>query len=497
MGKKITEENASKWLKENAEHIKLLNWSGDASKVKSKFLDLKRNITFEMEFKNLKYSLNQNPEIFFAATPQEISKKRNKTLKDKYGVDHQSQLSWVQDKIRNTSMKIYGVSHPLSSEKTKKNREKTNIERYGVKNCFELEDIKNKIKSTNVKKYNCENPQQNLEIKNKTEKTNIERYGFKRPSQNKLVSKKISNTKTIHRISGLSLKDIANNLNFSYAYILRSKNRGVKDIESMKHNETILEKLVKESLSKEIIISDKLIDNKFKPDFLLPKHNLVIECDGLYWHSDRINKNKKYHKEKKNFYISKGYSALFFREDEIKNKFNIVNSIIQNKLNNSKRIFARKCNLKLISKIDSKNFFEENHLMGYGSGAAYGLYFNEELIAAAQVRWKNRKLKSLEMSRFCSKAGYSVIGGLGKLISHIENVEQPKVFISFIDLRYGTGDSLKNLGFKFCNEDLSFKWTDFQQTFHRMNFPGNSGYEKGLAKIWDCGQARWEKIVTL
>ena len=67
--------------------------------------------------------------------------------------------------------------------------------------------------------------------------------------------------------------------------------------------------------------------------------------------------------------------------------------------------------------------------------------------------------------------------------------------MTFIDKRYGLGGYLKDMGFKHMNESLSFKWTDFNETFHRMNFKGNTGYDHGLFKIWDCGQAKWEKYV--
>ena len=42
---------------------------------------------------------------------------------------------------------------------------------------------------------------------------------------------------------------------------------------------------------------------------------------------------------------------------------------------------------------------------------------------------------------------------------------------------------------------LSFKWTDFETTIHRMAFKKNSGYNKGLCKIWDCGQKKFELII--
>ena len=65
--------------------------------------------------------------------------------------------------------------------------------------------------------------------------------------------------------------------------------------------------------------------------------------------------------------------------------------------------------------------------------------------------------------------------------------------ITFIDLRYGSGNYLANLGFIYQGAYPSFKWTDGKNTFNRMKFPGSSGYAQGCARLWDCGQAKWLK----
>jgi hypothetical protein len=54
-------------------------------------------------------------------------------------------------------------------------------------------------------------------------------------------------------------------------------------------------------------------------------------------------------------------------------------------------------------------------------------------------------------------------------------------------------DYLGDLGFVQKSCHLSFKWTNTRYTYHRMKFPSNTGYEQGMNKIWDCGQAKWVK----
>ena len=76
---------------------------------------------------------------------------------------------------------------------------------------------------------------------------------------------------------------------------------------------------------------------------------------------------------------------------------------------------------------------------------------------------------------------------LFRSIDHIK----PDSITTFIDKRYGSGSYLSGLGFVYKHTYPSFKWTDGFESFHRLKFPGNSGYDQDLFKIWDCGQAKW------
>src|SRR5690606_32739401 len=97
-----------------------------------------------------------------------------------------------------------------------------------------------------------------------------------------------------------------------------------------------------------------------KPDFLIQNNNLIIECDGIYYHKDKIKNNKNWHKERQEKYKKLGYSSLFFREDEILEKTEIVESIIIAKLGLiTNRVYARKCKVKEIDLKTSSTFFEK------------------------------------------------------------------------------------------------------------------------------------------
>ena len=88
-------------------------------------------------------------------------KKRNETVKEKYGTDNVFQNKEIIEKI-----------------KTKK--EKTVLEKYGVNNVFQLEEIKEKIKQTNREKYGTDYAIQNEKLR--------EKYFSKRTSKGNFIS---------------------------------------------------------------------------------------------------------------------------------------------------------------------------------------------------------------------------------------------------------------------------------------------------------------------
>jgi very-short-patch-repair endonuclease len=80
---------------------------------------------------------------------------------------------------------------------------------------------------------------------------------------------------------------------------------------------TSIERKVYEELKNRGLLFEKqkLINGKFLVDVYIPSLNLIIECDGDYWHSlDRVIKRDK----TKNAYLTKcGYNILHLTETEI------------------------------------------------------------------------------------------------------------------------------------------------------------------------------------
>lgn len=346
-----------------------------------------------------------------------------------------------------------------------------------------------KLKENNLLRTGFDNPLKNPKIQEKIKNTIKTKYGVDNISQNKDIITKKQNTyrkknqgKTI--IEWASIKNKSNT-----TLGQQIKKYGLENALKIEKYKSALEEKFKLFFQEYNIqyVSEYKISN-YRADFLI--NNLIIEANGLYWHSDAIIKDKYYHYNKKLTYEKNGFKSLFFYEDEILNKFEIIKSIILNKLNKSNKINARQCVCNLIPKKEGLEFILKSHLMGIGKGKIYGLYYNKELISCMQIIIKKNHI---EISRFCNKLFTNVRGGFSKILQYIQNIYPNHNILTFIDRRYGEGYYLPKLGFIEYKTSLSFQWTKNLERFHRMKYPNNLGYEYKFKKIWDCGQTKYIK----
>lgn len=401
----------------------------------------------------------------------------------------------VRQKTKTTNLHKYGVESYTQTKEYKERVKKTNVEKRGVEYIGQDNEVKNKVRATVRERYGVDCVLQAEEVKDKIIATNLERYGVDRPAKTESVKNKIVESQKrsgiIKLLDGKTRREWAKECDISYSgFNVRVRKYGLDAAIKMERHQTEIEFVVEEILKRAGIhyLKNIAIENRIA-DFVIPSKQLIIEVDGLYWHSDAINGDKRYHRKKMELYHRHGYSTLFFREDEISRRRPLVESIIRNRLGLSDIVYGRKLTLTDLDRDNSKDFFNTNHLMGFGSGLVMGLYDGCGIRCAIQIVNKG---EYVYVSRFCNAVGITVIGGLSKLLSAIYE-DYKKDVVSFVDLRYGNGKSLEKLGFIAESERLSFKWVKNDSTYHRMKFPSDSGYSFGCFKIWDCGQRKYRK----
>jgi very-short-patch-repair endonuclease len=401
-------------------------------------------------------------------------KKRKEALMEKYGVETTQALPDVKAKTKATNLKKFGHESFFGSDAGKEKVKESMLEKYGVEHNMKNKEIRKKRDSTIVKKYGVDNVFKLQEF------------------QDRAINRRIENG-SIKTFNGKMIKDLAKEHNYAYSSMVERINKLGIDIATFaKKQESSLELRVAQMLDGLNIKYEKQFKVKNRiADFRLLDSNILIEADGLYWHSDASDKKNDYHFEKRQCYESTGYRCFFFREDEIRDKSDIIKSIILNAIGKSSRVYARKLDVKEVAFKEVKHFLQKNHLMGSANNVSrsIALFDGEDIISVLQLR----KIEDdrYDISRFCSLSGLSVVGGFSRLLKFFIKSYKPSYIQTFIDLRYGTGAYLPGLGFELISSHKSFKWTDGCNSFHRLTHRGNSGYENGLYKIWDCGQAKY------
>lgn len=152
-------------------------------------------------------------------------------------------------------------------------------------------------------------------------------------------------------------------------------------------------------------------------------------------------------------YAAENIKLIQLWEDLWRLKSNQVMARITSLLGNNKRIHGRKTKAHKISKPVSDLFLNANHLQGaVSSRYKIGLFEKEELVAVATfsaLRKMNHteNYKSAELIRFAVKSGYSITGGLSKLITYFAELHQPNDLMTYADRDWSAGEAYLKLGF--------------------------------------------------
>jgi hypothetical protein len=405
-----------------------------------------------------------------------------------------------KDKIKITNNIIYGGNTPFSSKDVINKTKKTNIERYGVDNVMKLDRVKEIFKQGSLNKYGTEFPAQSkntkIRIENKLKYEEIEI---------------INNCNGLYSIKCEKCDEITTFNNNEINYRFRMGIPICKNCFNLKNNVSYPEIEISDyvkSFNINIIENDRKTLNGLELDLLIPEHNIAIEFDGLYWHSE-IYKDNTYHLSKTELCEKQGIQLIHIFEDEWLFKKDIVKSRLLNILGlTPNKIYGRKTEIKEVSSKDTRLFLEANHIQGnVNSKIKLGLYYDSELVSIMTFG-KGRVImggnsNQYELLRFCNKLNTSVIGGADKLLKYFIKTYQPKEIISYADRRWSQGNLYEKLGFNFIhNSKPNYFYINQNVREYRFNYRKNilvkQGYDinktereimldRKIYRIYDCG----------
>jgi hypothetical protein len=469
-----------------------------------------------------------------------------------------------------TNMLKYGVSNPSQNQNIKDKIRFTNNEKYGIDNVFQNKEIQEKTKKAMIDKYGVEYSMQNeallsksqnsfskhdiYEIRAKAKATMLARYGVEHPMHDSQIREKV--IKSLHEYFSspeyLSIAEISSKNKkkmFLEKLIIRAKEYNIKPLfteneytcvqdyhvwqclvcgdtfsghldngilpkckscypvyDSASKGESELRDFISSISEESIEIDSKLISPK-KLDIFLPTAKLAFEYNGIYWHSER-KVEKTYHLDKTNACLNKNVRLVHIFENEWLYQQEKVKSRICSLLGKNERIFARKCEIIILSFNDYSRFMEKNHIQGSCPvKVSYGLAYNGKIVAAmgfGQSRFD--KNSQWELLRFANILNVNVIGGASKLFSRFIKDHTPSNIISYSDKRWNSGSLYNKLGFKFSHSSAP----NFFYTKDGITLEGRIKYQKhklpsvlenydpsltaldnmhdnGFYRIFDCG----------
>lgn len=467
---------------------------------------------------------------------KETQDKIKQTLLINYGVDHNFKSSKIRKQIEQTNLKKYGVKNVFELDKFQQKAKDTVRERYGVDNIFQLEEIKKQNRQINLQKLGVEYPAQSLNVRKKMQATNMKRYGVKFASQNydimkrviqrwhtefyekldERVKNKVKPLFSSNEYCGIDKEYMWECVECGHQFLKHLKNGEIpRCLECYPLLESVGEREVKDFLKRlniNIIKNDKNIIKPYELDIVIPKKKIAIEYCGLYWHSEIHRPNNKYHQMKLQICNNAGYRLITIFEDEWINKRKICESRLRHIFGLNKTVcYARQTRIKEILSKEYKDFLINNHIQGYiGAKIKLGAFYNDELVSVMSFGKRRRALGKIEQKedfyellRFCTLGNIPGIGS--KLFKYFTRNYSPKEIISYCDLRWGTGDFYKKLGFEYSHITKPNYWysSDGIIRRHRYNYRKSAlkefkNYsdnktefqimdESGYYRIWDCG----------
>ena len=451
------------------------------------------------------------------AKSKEVLAKIQKTNLERYGVEYSAQSDIVKEKVKTTNLKKYGVEYSFQANEVKDKIKATNLERYGVDNPSKSDIIKTRIVESNRKNLGVDYPMQSKDVMDKSRVTSFEKYGTEYPNQSDIVKSKIDASTLEHygvnracKLDEFKQKVVDTNrerYGVDYTCLIYSGKLGGND---SSYNRSFAE-----------LLDDNGI--KYEREFLLQKYSYdfkvgetLIEINPTATHNTHFNpygKNRidaNYHRDKSKLAKDSGYSVIHvFDWDDVDKVVQLLKFRVT--------AYARKCDVKVVSEIDTNNYLDMYHLQGTcrGQKIRLGLYHDNQLVSLMTFgKSRFNKNCEYELLRYCSH--YNVVGGAEKLFNHFIKEYKPNSIVSYCDTSKFSGKVYDTLGFKCVKTNSPRKhWystkekrhiTDglllnqgYDRLFKENHGKGTSNEElilnRGYLPVYDCGQATyiWRK----
>lgn len=484
-----------------------------------------------------------------------IVRKRDKTVKERYGVDNVSHLDSVKKKLseasseggkglakrREACIEKYGVDHiskipevrdklskVMTSDSYKEKVKQTSLERYGVDNYWKQEEVVEQRRLQYIQKYgSVGKPWDNLQYeKMMIDPSKRDDYLKFKENPEGWITNKYDNLPNIRQlcsdlgVTDTPIYDIL--IKHDCSALLRKSASSIME-------EDVINLICEQRPDLHIIKHDRSVIAPLELDIYIPELQLAIECNPTTTHNSSFAdpwgsppKSPSYHSHKSEMCRKNGIFLFHIFGYEWTWNREIIESMIKNLIQAStKKIYGRNTEVRELSFKDCSDFLNENHRQGNTNASVrLGLFYYGELVSVmtfGKVRsTMGDKSFEWELSRFCSKLNTNVIGGASKLFKHFVKNYSPQSIISFSDVSHTRGKLYRTLGFNPASKIQSnYIWVNLKtdRCIHRVNcqkrnllrlfvdvtrddIENNTEREimesHGYARVFESGTLRWE-----
>ena len=470
----------------------------------------------------------------FRTIPQGYKEFCSKKCAAKYIAGNKERNAHKLEAYKKTMQDSYGVDNCAKLQSVKDKRQDTMVERFGVRFYSELPNFKEVYHDSCFAKFGEISYARTAEYRERVIKTNNERYDADYWSKNRL---RISsdryrsefakyNCELVHHPDKVHLTYKCNDCGHtmddtiffvncrlhlhttpcSYCFPKRS---------FRSCSEVNLEKFV-QSLGIDTSHHERGFLGEYGADIVCEPERVIIEYDGLHWHSDEYHDNN-YHLDKTEYAESKGYQLIHVFSDEWEQHPDIVKSRLCRILHKempgiTRRIFARKCDIVEVDNAEEVAFLDRCHIQGSCSSKyRYGLRYEGELVALMTFGPSRFAENEIELLRYCNALYTAVVGGASRLLSYYlreHPIENNQKLVTYADRRWSSMNNYySRLGFVldrvtepnyyYINSGIRESRLKYQK--HKLVELGYdaSKTEKeimasiGMHRIYDCGNYRY------
>jgi hypothetical protein len=495
-----------------------------------------------------------------------VQAKKEATYLAHYGVRNPNQSRLVREKTEATCQARYGAKSNLANKESREKAQRTMQDRYGVKYSQQSTVIQAATQQTNLSRYGTSNVLQAAALQEKIQATLKQRYGATNPSQSPVIQKRKEATRKVTlelaRIKRLGrevwekIKDgsfwkeeyqekkkpliqIAKELNLDantccelfhqfsdlplrtplYGGFISSQEIAIMQFLKSTGYQGPIEQ--QQSMSQIAYAKGQTLTKggRLTCDLYLPDSSLIIEFNGLYWHSDQMHPDPNYHLYKTETAQSLGIRLIHIWSDDWETKQDLVKSKLKHILGlngDLPRVHSRQCTVREIKDITAVwRFYQHNHIKGPGpTGTTLALCTPEDQVVALAT-FVNKGAGLWDWDRFAVDITKRVPGAAAKLLAHFKRTFAWTKIYTYADRAWSSGNVYSQLGFTLAaTTPVAFHGIENNRRRSRWNytlpklknrFPDL--WQEGMTQkmlleladiplVYDCGNLRFEMQST-